>query len=410
MDALPLAPRADLGYHTKLAAELLAAGDNAAALHAWAARWLDDLACAGIAARPPGQPDGFGSDPASLVGRVRDDLPRSLAAAQEIVARFHGFTAWSAFIAFVRDLGDAATAAARFEAAADAVVGGTRAILADLLRADASIVRTTSARRHRSTLLHYVAANGVEEFRQRTPPKIVEIARLLLDAGAEVDAPNDEHGRGTALGLVATSAHARQAGVQIALMELLVGAGAAIDGLPGGWQPMSSALSNGCPEAAAWLAERGAQVTFTSAAGIGRVDMLEAAFGSATLPRTDEIRQAFRLACSHGRTAAAAFLLDRGAELAPTDGHQTGLHLAAAGAHLETVRLLLARGALLEVKNQYGGTVLDQALWSAVRGDPATDYLPIIEALIAGGAYVDPTWSTGIERIDAALRRAVATP
>jgi hypothetical protein len=409
MDALPLPPSPNLAYYTNLAAELLATSNDAAALHRWAARWLEDLARAGIAARPPGWPEGFGSDPATLVARVHDDLPRSLAAAHEIVAHFHGVTDWSALVAFVRDLGDATTDAARFEAAAEVVVGGERENLTALLHAYPFIVRTTSARRHRSTLLHYVAANGVEDFRQRTPPNIVEIARLLLDAGAEVDAPNDDYGRGTALGLVATSAHPRQAGVQIPLMELLVGAGAAIDGLPGGWQPLSAALSNGCPEAAAWLAERGARLTFASAAALGRVDLLEASFASAAPPPTDEIRHAFRLACSHGRMPAAEFLLERGAELASADGRQTGLHLAAAGAHVETVRLLLTRGAPLEVKNEHGGTVLDQALWSAVRGDPAANYLPVIEALIAAGAYVDPTWSTGIERIDAILRRALAT-
>ena len=58
----------------------------------------------------------------------------------------------------------------------------------------------------RRPLLHYVAANGVEDFRQKTPDNIVEIAELLLDAGAEVNAESNAYGGGcTALGLVATS-------------------------------------------------------------------------------------------------------------------------------------------------------------------------------------------------------------
>jgi len=70
-----------------------------------------------------------------------------------------------------------------------------------------------STRDHHSTLLHYVSANGVEDFRQKTPPNIVEITNLLLDAGAEVDAESDAYGGGcTTLGLVATSVHPEQAG------------------------------------------------------------------------------------------------------------------------------------------------------------------------------------------------------
>ena len=41
---------------------------------------------------------------------------------------------------------------------------------------------------HRGTLLHYVAANGVEAHRQKTPRNAVEIARALLRAIAGPDA------------------------------------------------------------------------------------------------------------------------------------------------------------------------------------------------------------------------------
>lgn len=62
------------------------------------------------------------------------------------------------------------------------------------------------------------------------------------------------------------------------------------------------------------------------------------------------------------------------------------------------------RGAPLEVLNQYGGTVLGSALWSAVNAKRKVDYLPVIETLIDGGATIDPAWTTGIERIDSVLR------
>ena len=69
-----------------------------------------------------------------------------------------------------------ATATGRFEAAVDAVVDGDAAALRSLLTQHADLMRARSTRRtcfdppvHAATLLHYVAANGVENHRQRTP-------------------------------------------------------------------------------------------------------------------------------------------------------------------------------------------------------------------------------------------------
>jgi hypothetical protein len=65
-------------------------------------------------------------------------------------------------------------------------------------------------------------------------------------AGAEVDAAQTG-GYGTTLGQVATSVNTARAGVQIALMEILLEFGAAVDGFPGGWSPLTTALHNGQP-------------------------------------------------------------------------------------------------------------------------------------------------------------------
>jgi hypothetical protein len=87
-----------------------------------------------------------------------------------------------------------------------------------------------SQRTHHALLLHYVAANGVEDFRQKTPSNIVEIAKLLLDAGPEVNAESNAYGGGsTALGLVATRVHPERAEVQEVLMQILLDHGAVID-------------------------------------------------------------------------------------------------------------------------------------------------------------------------------------
>ena len=59
--------------------------------------------------------------------------------------------------------------AATFERAADAVVDGDVDVLRALLREHPELATARSSRPHRCTLLHYLAANGVEGERQKTP-------------------------------------------------------------------------------------------------------------------------------------------------------------------------------------------------------------------------------------------------
>jgi len=119
--------------------------------------------------------------------------------------------------------------------------------------------------------------------------------------------------------------------------------------------------------------------------------------------RLAALAQAFTCACMLGRTTVAAFILDKGID--PTRGSetgQTGFHYAVSGGHLDTAKLLIERKVPLEVKNMYGGTVLDQALWSAIH-EPKPDHAIIIEHLIAAGANVHAVG--GREFVDAVLRR-----
>src|SRR6185503_10912727 len=96
---------------------------------------------------------------------------------------------------------------------------------------------------------------------QKTPPNIVEITRLLLLAGADVNATSEAYGaRSTALGLVATSLHPQRAGVQLALLDVLLDHGAKIEqgAASDDGAAIVGCLANGQPEAAAYLARRGA--------------------------------------------------------------------------------------------------------------------------------------------------------
>ncbi len=425
-EAFPLPPRPSVEQYRKLAKDLVKAcrAGEPDAIGAWADRWVASLARAtGRAGRPHARRelDRAADHVERFATReVRGSGKRAcvLADAQFVIARSHGFTSWPAFVEHLDRLAHDRSQVAAFEAAADAIVAGDEATLQQLLAAHPGLTRERSTREHRATLLHYVSANGVEGYRQVTPKNVVAIARMLLDAGAEVDAEADVYGgHSTTLGLAATSAHPRIAGVQIPLLELLLERDARIGrgGIAGGDQGVVLAcLANGCPEAAAFLASRGAPLDLVEAAGVGRLDVVRSFFDSDARPKQGVapgvVHSAFRSACFCGRRDVVEFLVSAGVDLAGHSGDgQTGLHYAAMGAQLETVRLLLGHGAPLEAHNEFGGTVLGQTLWSAAHGGDPEAFAPIVEALIAAGAklYREPPVNA---RIDAILTRHGCPP
>src|SRR5262249_21728532 len=103
-----------------------------------------------------------------------------------------------------------------FEEAVDAVVHGDVAKLAALLDREPRLVHARSLHDHRCTLLHYVAANGVESDRQRSPRNAPAVAELLLARGADPNGFALTYGGGpghTTLSLALTSGFPDQAGV-----------------------------------------------------------------------------------------------------------------------------------------------------------------------------------------------------
>jgi hypothetical protein len=312
--------------------------------------------------------------------------PFTLADAQHVIAGLHYFDSWPKLVHHIETLGKKDARVMRFEAAADAIIAGDIPKLRALLREHPELIRERSTRGHHAPLLHFISANGVEGYRQITPPNIVEVAKVLLDAGAEVEAESEAYGGGSkALGLVATSAHPRLAGVQISLIDLLLEHGAVMDG-----GDVDAALANGCPEAARALVERGASVdSVIEAAGVGRLDLVKRMASSAT---REDLETALRMAAHYGEREILEYLLELGVDVAPPSG-MSALHQAAGRADLDMVRLLIQRGAPLEMKNAYGGTVLDSTLWFAYHSSPEElvhrDYPAVIDALIAAGAKTD---------------------
>lgn len=102
-----------------------------------------------------------------------------------------------------------------------------------------------------------------------------------------------------------------------------------------------------------------------------------------------ELAEALTCACMLGRGATAEYLIDNNVD--PIAGMKTGLngfHYAASGGRLDIVELLIDRGVPMEIENMYGGTVLAQALWSAVHEFKPT-HAEVIEILLEAGAKVE---------------------
>src|SRR5882757_176733 len=222
LDALPLPSRPNVEQYKKQAKELLKAckSGDPQALPVWVTQWL--------AAQ-------FRIDPAlatvrraytagEIAHRVRHGVERvikhlgvgdaasrgacTLTRAQFALAREFGFASWPGFARHVQALTRAQSPIAGFEAAVDAIVSGDLATLEKLLSEHPHLAKARSMREHGATLLHYVSANGVENYRQKTPANIVQIATLLLRGGADVNAESEAYGgRSTTLGLTATSYH-----------------------------------------------------------------------------------------------------------------------------------------------------------------------------------------------------------
>lgn len=295
--------------------------------------------------------------------------------ARMALARWYDFLDWPSLAAFSESVQGDESPITRFETAVEAVIGGDGPTLRKMLAADPQLVRARSTRvcrfeppSHRATLLHYVAANGVEGHRQRTPPNAVEIATILLRAGADPDALFDAYGgRCTTMAMLVSSAHPARAGVQTALVHALIDFGAAVEPRgEGEWQsPLMTALAFNYRAAAEALVGRGARVaTLAAAAGLGRIALVRELLPSA--PPEDRHR-AIALSAQHGHVDVVRLLLDAGEDPdrynpKGNHGHSTPMHQAALAGHLEVVRLLVERGARTDIRDTvWDGTPLGWA-------------------------------------------------
>jgi hypothetical protein len=253
--------------------------------------------------------------------------------AQLAIAKDHGYADWPA----AREHAGL-TVDTRFETAADAIQWGDLAGLRNLLDAHPSLTATRSPFPHHATLVHHVAANGIEVERQlQSPPNAPEILRLLLERGAEPDTLCDLYGGGrgaTALCLLVSSCVPAAAGVQAPLTEELCRGGAEVNGLDDDGLPLWTAIGFSYTEAAEALVRSGARVdNIVFHAALGDLAAVRGCFGAdghltpgpaprfgtTELPAAHLVEYALIEAASHGRGEVVEFLLAKQPDLSVTE-------------------------------------------------------------------------------------------
>lgn len=278
------------------------------------------------------------------------------------LARAYSFRDWEALASYVGDVTAVGSPVRQFESAVEAVINGDATTLRVMLTANPELVRSRSTRItchdpavHGAMLLHYIGANGVEGYRQRSPSNAVEIATMLLNAGAEVDAHAGMYGgQCTTMSMLISSSPPAEAGVQVALVNTLLDHGARIDGTGAGdWvSPIRTALIFGFRDAAEAVASRVSSVDdLVIAAGLGRT-----ADFARLLPSAGSVarHEALAIAALNNRVDVVALLLHAGEDpnrMNPErmHAHQTPLHSAALYGYLSMTQLLVERGARMDI-------------------------------------------------------------
>jgi hypothetical protein len=237
-----------------------------------------------------------------------------------------------------------------FRAAVDALQRGDEPELARRLDADPHLLHTRAREPacygdgyfRDPKLLWFAAFNPIPA--PPVPANLVAVTETMLARHPEQDDLD------YTLGLVMTGCAAREAGLQVPLMDALLRAGARATGAVG------ATIREREVQALAALLERGHPLTAPIAAALGRTTEL------AGLLAPDNAGEALYAAVVNRRTEAARLALDAGADPDAFDGHATVLHEAAANDDAPMIELLLDRGARTDRRDRmWDGTPLGWA-------------------------------------------------
>ena len=235
-------------------------------------------------------------------------------------------------------------------------------------------------------LLWFVAEDPVRN--GTLPANIADVTRAIIQAAKREGVKTLQEQLDYALRLVSWSWIARERGVQIALIDALVDAGATPDGNP------DNALVNGNSAAAGHLVERGAPLTLATALCLERWDDVARLAPLAT-PRDRQF--GFILAALNGKAEALRRMLALGIDVNRPSrdlyAHGTPLHHAVCSGSLEAVTVLVEAGAKLTTRDSaWKGTPLGWAehyIEEHARDEQRPRYVEIAGYLRARGAPED---------------------
>ncbi|HEY8853303.1 MAG TPA: ankyrin repeat domain-containing protein [Gemmatimonadaceae bacterium] len=268
-------------------------------------------------------------------------------------------------------LGDLAWLDAHFRDAVSSIDAGDIVTLQRLVTANPALVRERLASPgawlrdavggavdgffQRPYLLWFVAEDPVRN--GKLPGNIAAVARAIIDAARHEAVATLQEQLDYALTLVSWSWIARQSGVQIDLIDVLVDAGAVTDGNP------NNALVNGNFAAAEHLVKRGAKLTLAAALCLGRWDDVDRLVTTAS---EHQKQFSFVLSALNGKAQALRRMIRIGVDVnapnADLYSHGTPLHHAVSSGSLEAVEVLVEAGAELGTKDSaWGGTPLGWA-------------------------------------------------
>lgn len=204
-------------------------------------------------------------------------------------------------------------------------------------------------------LLWFVAEDPVRN--GKLPGNIALVTRAIIQAAQREGVESLREQLDYALRLVAWSWIARECGVQIELIDVLLDAGASPHGIP------EDALVNGNFAAAARLVERGATLTLATALCLGRWDDVSRLAPTAS---AKEKQIGLVLAALNGRAEALARLIGLGVDLNAYSTaiyeHATALHHAVCSGSFHAVKVLIDAGARLDTRDKaYNATPLGWA-------------------------------------------------
>jgi ankyrin repeat protein len=201
-----------------------------------------------------------------------------------------------------------------------AIKTGNVAALRELLVADPGLARSWLGGPARGRTALQVVTDWPGFF-----PNGPQIAQLLIDAGADVDARGRDGTGETSLHWAASSDDADVA-------RVLIDAGADVNAPDGSiGTVLDNAVGYGCWNVARLLVGRGATVDkLWLAAALGLSQRLDELLAQPVNSAQELIDQAFWHACAGGQRRAAELLVQRGADLAftPDYGHGTVLDVA----------------------------------------------------------------------------------